>query len=190
MSNHQRDALIFMKVGNHAGETFEQIIARKRRELEAAGRIFWGYGGNTCHPIYHVQPFCRIHLRGERGIYLLMECIDSRAVPEVAEAREFSVDGIRWEPLPQGVSVIGSRYALVLDEIVPGDLDLDLEDYVVGVGSSRGKRAQEYLRGRVDKGCFERAVDIKPSSERGSAKHVSYMAKLKDPFAVLLRGHE
>lgn len=34
-------AFIFMQVGNHAGETFETIMERKRREFDRAGKIFW-----------------------------------------------------------------------------------------------------------------------------------------------------
>jgi len=190
MNGRLPEAFIFMKVGNHAGEDFQQILARKRRELQAAGRIFWGYGGLTCHPIHHVQPFCSLHLKKENGIYLLMEEIDSRAVPEVAEAREYSTDGIHWEPLPRGISVIGSRYALVLDEITPGDLDLNMDAYVVGIGRSAGKRASEYLRGHVDKGCFVRGDEGTPAGERALVKHMKLKARLHEPFAVLLRGEE
>ena len=51
-----RDTIVFMKVGRHAGETFEEILERKQREYERAGRIFWGYGGGTMHPTQKVQP--------------------------------------------------------------------------------------------------------------------------------------
>jgi hypothetical protein len=179
-----------MKVGNHAGETFDQILERKRRELTVAGRIFWGYGGFSCHPIHHVQPFCRMHLQKENGIYLFMESIESHAVPEVAQATEFSEDGIKWQRIPQGIKVTGSRYALILDEVRPGDLDIHLHEYVVGVGRSRGRVAADYLRGHVDKGCFEKSPEDRVSSSDVAQKHISYIAKVKEPFAVLLRGEE
>lgn len=188
MNRQRPEAFIFMKVGNHAGETFEQILERKRRELSEAGRIFWGYGGFTCHPIHHVQPFCRIHLSKVNGIYLFMESIDSRAKPELAQATEFSEDGIGWQPLPEGVTVKGSRYALVLDEIRAGDLDLRLNEYIVGVGKSRGKPAPDYLRGHIDKGCFEKSPGAEVPNAGVTRKHISYIARLKEPFAVLLRG--
>jgi len=188
MSELKPSAFIFMKVGNHAGETFEQILQRKRRELAEAGRMFWGYGGFTCHPIHHVQPFCRMHLHKVDGIYLYMESIDSRAMPEVAQATEFSEDGIEWHPIPRGITVTGSRYALVLDEIREGDLDVQMNEYVVGVGRSRGKLAPDYLRGHVDKGCFEKLPDGQVAGAGSESKHISYVARLKEPFAVLLRG--
>src|SRR5438477_290714 len=54
------DRFLFMKVGNHANETWEQILERKRKEYDRTGRTFWGYGGTTCHPLGVVQPFARL----------------------------------------------------------------------------------------------------------------------------------
>ena len=44
------DTIIFMKVGRHAGEDFEAIIERKRREYDAAGMIFGAMVGAPCTP--------------------------------------------------------------------------------------------------------------------------------------------
>ena len=84
------------------------------------------------HPVRHVQPFARLWVQREGSIRLVMEAINSRANPEVRSANEYSVDGIQWERLPSGVEVKGSHYAIVLDEIKPGNLDLDLGQYEVG----------------------------------------------------------
>ena len=148
------EAFVFMRVGSHAGETFDQILERKQRELDAAGQIFWGYGGTTLHPIRQVQPFAKLWARDAGSIQILMQPITSRADPDVLPAKEFSVNGIEWEPLPSGIVVTGSRYAIVLDEIRPGQLDLDLRQFEVGIGPSRGRSAARYLKGRVDKGCL------------------------------------
>jgi hypothetical protein len=59
MELHERDPLLYMKVGTHAQEELSEIIARKRREIDEAGFAMWGYGGNTCHPTSIVQPFAR-----------------------------------------------------------------------------------------------------------------------------------
>ncbi len=190
------DAFIFMKVGDHAGESWEEILERKQREREQAGRIFWGYGGSTCHPLRQVQPFVRLHVGKTGRIQLLMEPVHSRAKPEVVPATQYSKDGVYWEPLPEGIEVIGSRYAFVLDEIRPGELDIPLEDFEVGIGMSRGRAADRYIGNRVDKGCFVRResgiVVPSGSAEEGSAegtqKRVAkFAAELVDPYAVLLR---
>ncbi len=179
-------AMIFMKVGRHDGESFDDIIRRKRQEFDRAGMIFWGYGGGTMHPVSKVQPFCRMHIDHGEQIRLIMQEIQSEHGFTAAYATEFSRDGENWEPIPEGIRVTGSRYALVLDEIVEGDLDVDLTDYRVGIGPSAGRIASKYIAGRVDKGCLERSAKV---NEPVASKiiHSRYQARLKDPFAVVLR---
>ena len=118
-----------------------------------------------------------------------MEYIDSKADPDLIPAQEFSVDGVIWQPIPEGVEVTGSKYALVLDEVSPGDLEMPYKDYVVGVGPSRGKEAGQYLQGRVDKACLERNIVPTATAEdvAAEARRISHSARLKEPYAVLLR---
>jgi hypothetical protein len=92
--------LIFMKIGTHAQEPLEQIIERKRRELDRAGRIFWGYGGNTCHPLTLVRPFASAHAAAGKTIHLVMQRMASRHFAEPELAEEYSDDGIDWRPIP------------------------------------------------------------------------------------------
>lgn len=191
MENQMPQAFIFMRVGNHAGESFDSILERKRREFEDSGRIFWGYGGTTLHPIRHVQPFAKLRVQEGDSINIVMEYIDSKADPDVLPASEFSVDGVKWSPIPPGIRVTGSRYAIVLDEIKSGDLDLDLAKYQVGIGPSRGRNAAGYVRGRVDKGCFIAAdpADGNPDTQERLVK-VQFQARLLEPYAVMLRSHK
>ena len=187
MENQLPQAFIFMRVGNHAGESFESILERKQRELEDAGMIFWGYGGTTLHPIRHVQPFAKLLVQDAGSIQIIMEQINSKADPDVLPANEFSSDGINWEPIPSGIVVTGSRYAVVLDEIKPGQLDLDLGNFQVGVGPSRGRNAAEYVKGRVDKGCF--VTTDSPNEELLPKRpiQIGFQARLLEPYAVMLR---
>ena len=188
MEFHPPQAFIFMRVGSHAGESFETILERKQRELQDAGRIFWGYGGTTLHPIKHVQPFAKLWVQKEGQINILMEPIDSRADPDVLPANEFSIDGITWKPIPQGIVVTGSRYAIVLDEIKPGELNLNLGEFEVGIGPSRGRNAAGYVRGRVDKGCFVASLpEFELSGVQPQPITIGFQARLIDPYAVMLR---
>lgn len=180
---------LFMKVGNHAGETWEQILERKQKEFEKAGRIFWGYGGTTCHPLNVVQPFARLSVKEQGRILLVMEPIDSKAEPDIVPATEYSSDGIDWRPIPENILVTGSRYAFVLDEIKPGDLNITLAHFEVAIGPSQGKAAEAYLQGHVDKACFvksdkARTVGAPPGKLIRKAR---FSAELKEPYAVLLR---
>lgn len=182
------DSFLFMKVGDHAGEKFDAIIARKRLERENAGMIFWGYGGAACHPLTQVQPFLRT-LRQQNGVpVLLMQKVASDWEQSQYPAEEYSDDGINWKKIPKGIHVTGSRYALVLGEILPGELTLDVRQFEVGIGPSRGRPAHEYLRGRTDKACLVRsAATVLGSAEPSQVKRVEFQAPMVEPFAVMLR---
>lgn len=181
------EAFVFMKVGMHARESLEQILERKQREFDKTGRIFWGYGGGTCHPTKQVQPFARSRLiAGQQSVCLLMESINSLADPQIEPAKYFSVDNENWEPIPKGISVTGSRYAMVLDEIKPMTLEVDPREFVVGIGDSTGKHAIDYLQGRVDKGCFVR-TDRPAAHPVAKRRAVGLVARLQEPFAVFVR---
>ncbi len=180
------DYIVFMKVGRHAGETFEQILERKQREYDAAGRIFWGYGGGTMHPITRVQPFARMRVEHGKGISIVMQEIVSRHPDTEVVATEYSRDGVHWEAIPKGISVRGSRYALVLNEIKHGELNLNLAEYEVAAGPSEGASAEGYIHGRVDKGCLRRTRTIEAPNEEDLIK-VHFAAHLEEPYAVILR---
>jgi hypothetical protein len=180
-------AFIFMKVGNHASETFEQILERKKQEYEKAGKIFWGYGGPTCHPLNHIQPFVHVQEQKNGSVYVLMQEIDSRANPAILPARQYSVDGVTWEDLPQGIDVRGSRYALVLDEITTEDFEINLQNYEIGVGPSATNNAAGYLRGHVDKACLVQTTGQPAPTATPKIKKIKLVARLVKPYAVLLK---
>lgn len=180
--------LIYMKVGLHAQENIEDIVKRKQREYTDAGLIFWGYGGSTCHPLTMVQPFAREIIKGGNEVLIIMQKMDSKhaAPPEVA--KHYSDDGVDWHPIPKGIEVRGSRFALVLDELRVDEFDVDLSELRVGIGPSRGKRADKYLIGRADKGCFvyqahEKTVGLGDEAK----KHIGLIARVKAPYAVFVR---
>ncbi|MCL4497610.1 MAG: hypothetical protein M1467_05840 [Deltaproteobacteria bacterium] len=109
--------ILFMKVGTHADEPLEEIIARKIREIDSAGYAMWGYGGNTCHPTSIVQPFARDYTIGKNNIYLCMQSMESKHFAAPKRAEKYSIDGVKWEDIPKGVNVLGSRYALVIKNL-------------------------------------------------------------------------
>lgn len=184
--NTPPDAFIFMKVGNHAGETFEDILRRKNKEYKKAGKIFWGYGGTACHPINQVQPFVEVYEKQNGSVYVLMQEIDSRANPLLLPATQYSVDGITWEKLPDGISVVGSKYALVLDEITSTDFNIDSKAYEIGAGPSVGKNAADYMQGHIDKACLVKTGNI-TENDLPKNKKIKLAAKLIPPYAVLLK---
>ena len=177
--------LIFMKVGVHDGEAFDEILARKKEEMRQEGMRFWGYGGGTCHPTSQVQPFARMKILEGSDIYLVMEEIDSHHAPTKLIAQQYSIDGIKWQPIPDKIKVRGSRYAIILGELHEGDLDIDLAEYEVAYGPSRGKSASDYIKGRVDKACLNRLSSIPSEYEKNEIK-ISKIAMLTDPYDVFV----
>ncbi len=177
------DAILFMKVGTHAQESLSDIIERKQQEIDEAGFAMWGYGGNTCHPRTIVQPFALRRDDLGQPIRLVMEPMESKHFAAPVRAEEFSVNGLEWANIPDAINVLGSRYALCINNLRQTESELVLGDTRVAVGNSCGRQGDAYVRGRVDKACLEVVGD-------GSSKKIvkiGLAADLVEPFAVFLR---
>lgn len=181
MSIEPGDRILFMKVGIHAGESLEDIVRRKRKEIDDEGCAFWGYGGATCHPRTMVQPFAAA---SPSPIVLVMHPMVSKHFAEPVRADEYSEDGVHWAPVPSGINCVGSRYALLLGDLEEVSETVDLAQTRVAVGPSAGKVGADYIRGRADKACLE--VTDAPG---GNSKQltIGLRASIVKPFAVYLR---
>lgn len=175
------DPVLYMKVGTHAQEDLADILARKREEIAREGFAMWGYGGNTCHPTSMVQPFAR---SVSQPIMLCMQPMQSRHFAEPLRAEEYSADGINWRPVPSGINVLGSRYALCIDTLEEVSESLSLGGTRVAVGRSKGLNGEAYVRGRVDKACLE---VVSPAAAGSRTVDIKLTAEIIEPFAVLLR---
>ncbi len=180
-------ALLFMKVGIHAQEPLEEIIARKTKEIEDTGFSMWGYGGNTCHPRTMVQPFAEAHQARGQPIILVMNKMVSNHLAERIRASQYSVDDTTWEPMNPSINVLGSRFALVIDALRREELTLPLERTRVAVGLSRGRPGNRYILGRVDKACLEVAPEDEEPSGPAAPVAINLVARLRPPFAVFLK---
>jgi hypothetical protein len=179
--------LLYMKVGTHAQESLEAIIARKTREIEQAGFALWGYGGSTCHPQTMVQPFARsFEMRGQ-VIYLCMQPMESSHFAEPIRAEEYSVDGVAWQPIHAAINVLGSRYALAIRQLRKEEFDLPLAKTKVALGNSMGSNGDRYIAGRVDKACLEITEEIEPHSVVEPRVHIGLVAEIVEPYAVYVR---
>lgn len=176
---------VYMKVGIHARESLADIIKRKREEIAKAGVAFWGYGGNTCHPLNAVQPFAKAAIEKGNTVHLLMQEINSNHLAAPVRAKSYSTDGIKYVSVPPAINVLGSRYALVLKSLDEIDLDLALRDTQVGIGRFLGSPGEGYIRGRVDKACLV----FSPGKGDSRAEKISLKlaAQLAEPYAVLLK---
>lgn len=176
---------IYMKVGVHASEDLTSIIIRKRAEISKAGVAFWGYGGNTCHPLTAVQPFVEEAVKDGISVHLLMQEIKSNHFAEPLRAEQCSADGVTYKKIHPDIHVLGSRYALVIDSLDATEIGVHLNQTKVGIGRLAGNTGESYLRGRVDKACLIYAPEL-PSAESPEVKLV-LSARLAPPYAVLLK---
>jgi hypothetical protein len=181
--------LLYMKVGTHAGESLEDIIVRKTKEIDDAGLAFWGYGGNTCHPQTMVQPFASKYERQGGVIYLCMQPMESKHFAEQIRADEYSIDGVHWEPIHENINVLGSRYALLIKRLRRQEFELSLDRTRVAIGNSQGAVGSRYVSGRVDKACLEITNEpiLPPEGEGVRTVHIGLVAELVKPYAVYVR---
>jgi hypothetical protein len=63
-------------------------------------------------------------------------------------------------------------------------LKIDLNDYNVAIGPSKGKTASDYIAFRVDKGCL---VKNQRQSSLNHEIKIDLIAQIVEPFAVLLK---
>lgn len=183
--------LLFMKVGTHAQETLEDIIARKTKEIKDTGYAMWGYGGNTCHPRTMVQPFAEDLAARHQPIVLCMQAMESKHFAEPLRANEFSPDGINWQLIPPTIHVLGSRYALVIKDLRLEEHNLPLNQTKVAVGNSRGRLGSRYIQGRVDKACLEVIEEPERTNDPETTLiKIDLVAELAEPYAVFLRDHK
>jgi hypothetical protein len=179
--------IVYMKVGTHANEPLDQILDRKLKEIDEAGVAFWGYGGSTCHPVTTVQPFARSYAEEGGKIYLCMHPMVSKHFALTVPAEEFSIDGFEWEPVPKGIKVTGSRYALVIKNLQEEKFNLPLDATRVALGNQMGAPGSKYISGRVDKACLE-ITDVDPDQDVFEEREeIGLVAEIADPYAVFVR---
>lgn len=177
--------LLFMKVGTHANEDLTSIIARKTLEIERGGFAMWGYGGNTCHPVNMVRPFADEAQARGRPIRLVMQVMESKHFAEQIPADQYSVDGQEWVDIDTSIhQVLGSRYALFINNLRAESLEFPLAQSKVAQGPCEGRRGDIYIRGRVDKACL---LYDPTSIVPGTATNISLVADIVPPYAALLR---
>lgn len=181
--------ILFMKVGTHANEGLDEIVARKRAEIDQAGYALWGYGGNTCHPVTMVQPFASAAVSAGSPIHLCMQPMQSNHFAVSARASEFSIDGFRWEEVPPAINVIGSRFALAIDQLHTEHFELPLSHTKVAIGNQAGRPGDQYIKGRVDKACLEYVSEeeVESDPEQEKVIEIGLVAQLREPYAVFVR---
>lgn len=77
---------------------------------------------------------------------------------------------------------------MVLDKLKFEEFEINLDDFEVGIGPSRGRRADGYIVGRADKGCLlYTPPEALLAPEQRIIKSIGLVARVKAPYAVFLR---
>lgn len=180
-----------MKYGVHASESVAAIVSRKRRESAIAGVTFWGYGGTLCHPVNQVQPFAKAVVATNGAVYLVMSSTQSELHSDPWQGTIYSASKYEWQSLPTSVEVYGSKYAIVCSDFSECKFDINLADYEVAVGASRGRNLSDYINGRVDKACASLIGENKARSTRIEAKDkrvtITLIARVIEPYSVFIK---
>lgn len=174
----QFENIILMKYGYHAGEEVDAIIKRKEKEIADVGYCFWGYGGTLLHPLNQTQPFCE-----NKKVYLLLTQTPSKFLNSAKRAEYYSKDKITYEKIPNGINVLGSKYALVFKNLKKVDMEINLYDYEIGIGASTGKCLKDYFGGRVDKAI----ATFNGKADKEEKVHIDYVAEMIVPYAVIIK---
>ena len=187
MYNLSYNNIIYMKYGVHASESIESIVKRKMQEIEVCQKMFWGYGGTICHPTNQVQPFLERNLSKGEKTYLLLSKTLSELNNDPTVALAYSVNHQEWVPIPEGITVLGSKYAIICKNIQQCNFSIDLADYVVPIGNSKGRKLSDYIQGQVSKACGQYCKNTDKSASR--IVNITLCAEITEPFAVFLENN-
>ena len=174
--------IIFMKYGVHASEDVDGIINRKLKEIEDTGKMFWGYGGTVCHPLNQVKPFLNENKAKGEKTYLVLSYTKSNFNNKPNKSELYSMDKIEWNKIPDGINVLGSKYALICKSFKKVKHSINLEDYNIAIGPSTGKKMSQYIKGRIDKGCGR--YENKNSNDKDNNLEISLIAEIQDVVFV------
>jgi hypothetical protein len=176
------NVFVFMKVGSHGDESFDEILERKSREQSSAKFMLWGYSGMLLNPI-HLSRYLKTVWDDGYHPLLLMQETKSPFKNNPVRSTHFSINKIDWLPLPSNVWTCGCDKAIVCRNLSRVDFEINLADYRVAIGPSNGKSLSDYLRFRTDKACARH--DAEQNGEATMAP-IAWVAEILPPFAIYL----
>ena len=127
-----------------------------------------------------MQPFCKANNK----VYLLLTPTHSELNSNPKRAESFSIDKYTWLNFNSKINVYGSKYALIIKNLQKCNFEIDLKDYEIAIGKSKGKNLSEYLRGRVDKACAIKNIKDKNYSKKVK---IIMIAELVSPYSIFVK---
>ncbi|HTH93371.1 MAG TPA: hypothetical protein VL576_02755 [Candidatus Paceibacterota bacterium] len=175
--------VLVMKIGPFCGFSLEEIINIKTGEQDKIGKFFLGYSGVFCHP-KRVSEFIQLAKSEGEKVTVLFITTPSNFNSPIERLSYYSSDANLWQPLPEEVLLVGSKFSIVAKDIQKVDFDINLTDYQSMLGATPGKTLDEYLQWRCDKSC---AVYNPGKLDKQKMKKVSYICELTDEGVVYVK---
>jgi len=181
----QPAAIVFMIVGPHSGFTLDEILKMKQAEEGRLGLFYWGYAGSLCHPGRLQEFAARAKARTKLPPKVVMAATKSKYESKtVGTITRWSIDGDKYQPIPNGVTLIGCTIAVTCRNLEQSDAVLDLNEYFVANGTRKGILLGQYIRYQVNKACGFRSEAKAEAPSR--LVDIVAVADLVDPFCVHL----
>jgi len=125
---------ILSLAGEHAKESFDEIIQRKKKDIENIGYTFWLENSYKTYPD-KVQKFYGIANKERIELDCLLYMGNTQDTKHNTKAKEYSVDKRNWQKIDSKLSPITGKmsentHALVFDKLDSKTMDLNLENYV------------------------------------------------------------
>jgi hypothetical protein len=184
--------VVISEIGPHAGESEEEILNRKGKEIKDIGKSFWLHKSYSAKPNI-VQNLCENALK-ERNIPV---CIfiqassknGARPTKKDDKMKEFSLDQKYWEKIPLGIKVTGlSKNAFIMIfkklNIIKKEQYLNLWDYSLFESSGKAVRMG---RGASTVCCVKESSNDDPNKMKSNPRKIVAIGEFFYPFTAWVR---
>jgi hypothetical protein len=176
-------------MGDHAGESTDEIFQRKEKDIERVGKTFWLVRSPKARPL-QVQELCKT----DTVVYMIFIAPAAKggASPTTSAnpAREYSDDRVIWHRFPSDLSPVTGKLgagasALVFDTLsrnVPGTLDL--WGYAEALDT---KKPLTFILGCSTVCAIRKDTSSYPEKLKSRYREIVAVARVVDPYCVWLR---
>ncbi|MBK7982549.1 MAG: hypothetical protein IPK09_02830 [Candidatus Competibacteraceae bacterium] len=179
----QNSKCIISVIGSHAGEGINNILDRKKADIQKIGKTFWIVKSSTISPS-EVQGICNA-----TPIYTLFIGPASKGGAKDTKnetvAKSYSEDYRIWHPLPEHLTPVTGKLdsqttALVFDRIETGfDEMINLWDY-----SEQDDQPLKLSLGRSTTHAIQKDPKNHPDRMKSPHRKLIAIARLVKPYAV------
>ena len=176
---------ILSLAGEHAGETFKEIIKRKMKDIENTGYTFWVLnlktGPNT------VQSFNDYVNKEQVALNCLLYKGNTKNTKYGGIHKEYSSDKKNWQKIDERLSPITGKkkntsHALVFDKLKPVKKKLNLENYV-NYETKKPIQNSNFC----STFCAIKKYDNKEPKEQNKLREIFAIGRIHKPSSVWLR---